>query len=512
MPATQPDYSIYLVTDSTMVPESTTFLSQVKQAVENGVTIVQLREKDILTLDFVERAKKVHEITRAHGVPLIINDRIDVALAIDAEGVHIGQTDMPAKVARQLIGPNKILGVSCGTEAETAQVCAEAVADYVGLGTMFPTQTKNTKPPCGPIGTRRKLEILKKHNESGAQKIWCVGIGGINLTNVAKVLFQCQVPGQKLDGVAIVSCIMASKDATAATKALVEQYHGAYISDWSQNTEKLTKFHAKPLAHHITNNVVKNFSANVALAVGGSPIMSELSEEYEEFASLSIPASLVVNLGTPLPELMRVATVGLQTYNKYGKPVVFDPVGAGASKARFEACRALLNAGQFTVIKGNLGEILALQKFTLSSTEDEAKNTEATMQGVDSTVELTDDKATAIALKVSQEFRAVVVISGAKNTVAEYLHETGATRVEVVDGGHPIMGSVTGTGCSLGSTISSYVACASHAKNDIWQAVLDAVKVYNRAGARAGAVCSGPGDFTVKFLDELAREKNERDA
>ncbi|GEQ67755.1 hypothetical protein JCM33374_g1420 [Metschnikowia sp. JCM 33374] len=513
MPAPTPDYSIYLVTDSTMIPESSTFLSQVKQAVENGATIVQLREKKLSTLEFVRQAKDVLEITRAHGVPLIINDRIDVALAIGAEGVHIGQDDMPAGLARQLLGPDKILGVSCGTEQETAQVCAEGVADYVGLGTLYATQTKNTKPPGGPINNRRSLKVLREHNSKNDRKISCVAIGGINQNNVAKVRHQCRIPGQTIDGVAIVSCIMASPDAASATRTLVENYNGAFVSDFSQFSpeQKLSSFHAKPLVHHITNNVVKNFCANVTLAVGGSPIMSELSEEYEEFASLDIPASLIVNLGTPNAELMKIFTAGLQAYNKYGKPVVFDPVAAGASKPRLEASRVLLNAGQFTVIKGNLGEILALQKLTLTTAEAETAETSATMQGVDSTVELTDDIVTSVATRVSQEFRAVVVVSGAKNTVVQY-KEDGSTRVETIAGGHPVMGSVTGTGCSLGSAIGSYVACASHAKCDIWQAVVDAVKLYNEAGARAGSGSKGPGDFTPRFLDELANGQSQRDA
>ncbi|OBA21571.1 TMP-TENI-domain-containing protein [Metschnikowia bicuspidata var. bicuspidata NRRL YB-4993] len=505
MPALSPDYSVYLVTDSTMVPESSTFLRQVQKAVENGATIVQLREKNMLTQAFVAQARSVLEITRKHGVPLIINDRIDVALAIDADGVHIGQDDMPAGLARKLLGPDKILGVSCSSEAETAQVCSEAVADYVGLGTVYATQTKNTKSVCGPIGTRRKLDVLRKHNEKN-RRIACVAIGGINQGNVAKVLYQCQVPGQKLNGVAVVSCIMAAEDAGTATRDLVLKYQGRFSADWTAGSRRLGAFHAKPLVHHITNNVVKNFSANVTLAVGGSPIMSELPAEFAEFAALAIPGSLVMNLGTPNLELLHVLTAGLHTYNLHGKPVVFDPVGAGASKARMDACHRLLSAGQFAVIKGNLGEIMALQKLAQSALQPDGGDSAATMQGVDSTVEMSDEQIAAIALAVSQEYRAVVVVSGAKNTIAQAPTCGGPSRVEVVQGGHPIMGSVTGTGCSLGSTIGCFVACASHSRCGTWQAAVDAVKFYNKAGARAANACGGPGDFSMRFLDELARE------
>ncbi|KAK7684882.1 hypothetical protein QCA50_012131 [Cerrena zonata] len=304
-----------------MIPESSTFLRQVEESIENGATIVQLREKTLGTRDFIARASKVHELTKKKGIPLIINDRVDVALAVDAEGIHVGQDDMPAATVRELIGPDKIIGVTCSNVEETQQVCDEGIADYVGLGTVYYTNTKkDTKTPqgTGPIGVRKMLQVLRKHNTSKSNKsIRSVAIGGINQTNAAKVLYQCAIPQQSLDGVAIVSCIMASEDAAGGTAKLEDKVAAV------QN--------AKPLVHHITNNVVKNFSANVTLAIGASPIMSELAQEYEEFATNIPNLSLVVNLGTPSDDLMLAFVHALQVYNKHGKYIVFDPVAGGAT-------------------------------------------------------------------------------------------------------------------------------------------------------------------------------------
>lgn len=500
------DYSIYLVTDSTMVPDSVDFLHQVKSAVENGATVVQLREKLLSTRDFVKRAEQVLRITRQHGVPLIINDRVDVALAIDADGVHVGQDDMPAEVVRRLIGPDKILGVSCSTWEHTQEVCAQGVADYVGLGSLFPTNTKQVKTVCGPIGVRQLLRVLQKHNSS-KPPIKCVAIGGINHSNVALVMHLCRVLGPDgthgLDGVAVVSCIMAAADAASATSSLAQAYRETppYVQEPLECQQASTE---KALVHHITNNVVKNFSANVTLAVGGSPIMSELPEEYEEFACLPGPASLVVNLGTPSALLMEVFLHGLRTYNKHGKPVVFDPVAAGASRARLAACRALLNAGYFTVIKGNLGEILALD----SLAHGEGRAAEPTMQGVDSVARHSAKEAMLVACRVALEYALVVVVSGETNYIAD--GRAPAPRTWEVAGGHKLMGLITGTGCSLGSVIGTFVARAKALGGDVALATVDAVRYYNEAGAAAGKISEGPGSFAKNFLDELFRVNNIR--
>lgn len=531
------DYSVYLVTDSTMIPESSTFLRQVEESIENGATIVQLREKTLGTRDFIARASKVHELTKKKGIPLIINDRVDVALAVDAEGIHVGQDDMPAATVRELIGPDKIIGVTCSNVEETQQVCDEGIADYVGLGTVYFTNTKkDTKTPqgTGPIGVRKMLQVLRKHNTSKSNKsIRSVAIGGINQANAAKVLYQCAIPQQSLDGVAIVSCIMASEDAAGSTIELAEVIN--LTVPWirkisNSGTAKLQDKvaavqNAKPLVHHITNNVVKNFSANVTLAIGASPIMSELAQEYEEFATNIPNLSLVVNLGTPSDDLMLAFVHALQIYNKHGKYIVFDPVAGGATNARLEACRNLLNAGQPSVIKGNVGEILAIWKLTSSYQVDSDSAGQSLMRGVDSIADLEDDVIIRIGQEVAQDFRTVVVITGKTNFVIDgtyaeskstYIWDVKAPvraselPVTKIQGGHPLMGSITGSGCSLGSTIAAFIASHADGRSrdtnesfNIGEAVVGAVELYNKAGELAGKETSTPGAFMVKFLDKL---------
>ena len=330
-----------------MIPEGSTFLKQVEHSINNGATMVQLREKTLLTLDFIERASQVHELTLKRGIPLIINDRVDVALAIDAEGVHVGQDDMPASIVRKLVGPNKIVGVSCSFPSEVEAVCKEGLADYVGLGTVYKTNTKtNVLVPqgTGPIGVRKMLQVLKAHNAAQVNNyISSVAIGGINESNASKVLYQSAIPGQSLDGVAVVSCIMASKNAAESTIKLENVIKSSvpWVKDLTneslcQTTDVKIKavVRSKPLIHHITNNVVKNFSANVTLSIGASPIMSELPDEFEEFTSLIPNLALVLNLGTPSTSQMDVFKHAISVYNKHGKHIIFDPVAAGALSPR----------------------------------------------------------------------------------------------------------------------------------------------------------------------------------
>ena len=135
------DYSLYLVTDREVLVD-TDIYTGVEEAIKGGVTLVQLREKSLGTLEFYNIAVKIKNITDKYKIPLIINDRIDIAQAIDAAGVHLGQSDMPAGIARSIIGNNKIIGVSTST-LEEAQKAEREGADYVGVGAMFPTTTKD---------------------------------------------------------------------------------------------------------------------------------------------------------------------------------------------------------------------------------------------------------------------------------------------------------------------------------------------------------------------------------
>ncbi|GAL16652.1 thiamin-phosphate pyrophosphorylase [Vibrio maritimus] len=201
-------YRLYLVTDEKQ--DIDTLLQVVKQAVEGGVTMVQLREKHHDVRAFISKAKAVKQVLAGTGVPLIINDRVDVALAVEAEGVHLGQTDMPAAQARKLIGDDRILGLSIESEAQLEEAKSLPI-DYIGLSAIFATPTKtNTKTHWGLSGL---TEALKK------TALPVVAIGGINEANLT------DVASTGVHGVAIVSAIShapSPKDAASKLLNLME--------------------------------------------------------------------------------------------------------------------------------------------------------------------------------------------------------------------------------------------------------------------------------------------------
>ncbi len=197
------DCSLYLVTDRDVLVDKDIFAA-VEEAIKGGVTLVQLREKSLSTLEFYNIAVKIKIITDKYKIPLIINDRIDIAQSIDAAGVHIGQSDMPATIARSIIGDNKILGVST-TTLEEAQRAEKQGADYVGVGAMFPTTTKDDASAVSVLCLK---EIKEKIS------IPVVAIGGINEKNVNLLKIA------NIDGIAVVSDILGKKSVKAAAEKL----------------------------------------------------------------------------------------------------------------------------------------------------------------------------------------------------------------------------------------------------------------------------------------------------
>lgn len=200
------DYTLYLVTDN-HVSDFEKFCYKIEKAICNGVTTVQLREKNLETNLFYKKALKVKELTDKYNVPLIINDRIDIMLAIDAAGVHLGQSDMPADIARKIIGQNKILGISASNLTE-AKKAYEDGADYLGVGAMFATQTK----PDADVTSMKELKKIRENVD-----IPIVVIGGINCKTIS--LFS----KIKVDGFAVVSAIMSEKDSGKASKDLIKK-------------------------------------------------------------------------------------------------------------------------------------------------------------------------------------------------------------------------------------------------------------------------------------------------
>ncbi|OED29839.1 thiamine phosphate synthase [Methanosphaera sp. WGK6] len=195
------DYSVYLVTDQFDFNEEE-FLNIIEEAIIGGTTIVQIREKNSSTLDFYNLALKVKEITDKYEVPLIINDRLDIAQAVDSAGVHLGQDDMPCKIARKILGPEKIIGISAENYEDAKQAQMDG-ADYLGIGAIQKTATKED---CDVIPREDLLKIKETIT------IPYVAIGGVKEYNTREI-----IENYDFNGVAIVSAIMKHKNPREAS-------------------------------------------------------------------------------------------------------------------------------------------------------------------------------------------------------------------------------------------------------------------------------------------------------
>lgn len=197
------DTSLYFITDSTGFSQEE-FLSRVEKALKGGVTILQLREKNKTTREYLELAQKVHELTKRYNVPLIIDDRVDVALAVDAEGVHVGASDMPVSIARRIMGDDKIVGATAKTVPWAMDVYEQG-ADYVGVGAIYPTTTK-------VITVLTSTETL--NDICHAVPIPVNAIGGLNKDNIDIL------KGIPIDGICAVSAIMKADNPEIAAAEL----------------------------------------------------------------------------------------------------------------------------------------------------------------------------------------------------------------------------------------------------------------------------------------------------
>ena len=206
------DLSLYLVTDDGTVAGAA-LGSLVAAAITGGVTCVQVRDKSASTRRFLERVREVQAVARPLGVPVLVNDRVDVALAAEADGVHLGQADLPAEPARRLLGAERILGVTVGDPGAARRAAAEG-ADYLGSTAVFRTATKADAGP--PIGLAGLVAIVR------AVRLPVVGIGGIDRSNAAAV-FETGAAG-----IAVVSAICGAADPRRAAAELAEIARAAH--------------------------------------------------------------------------------------------------------------------------------------------------------------------------------------------------------------------------------------------------------------------------------------------
>lgn len=201
------DTTLYLVTDSTGLTEPE-FLARTEQALQGGVTLLQIREKERSTREYIHLAAQVHELAKRYNVPLLVDDRVDVALAVDAEGVHVGQTDMPVDMARRLLGPDKIVGATAKTVPQALEAWQQG-ADYLGVGAIYPTTTK-------VVTVITSTETLA--DICAAVPIPVNAIGGLNRDNLGVL------KGTGIRGICVVSAIMKAADPKAAAQQLREAF------------------------------------------------------------------------------------------------------------------------------------------------------------------------------------------------------------------------------------------------------------------------------------------------
>ena len=198
---------LYAVTDEMWLKAGQTLASGPEEGLKNGATFRQIREKELGDAEFLNQAKALKEVAARYGVPYVVNDNIQVALECDADGVHVGQSDIVGKDVRSMIGPDKILGISANT-VETAIAAEKAGADYIGVGAVFNTSTKKDATT---------LSVSQLREICDAVRIPVVAIGGISSGNIL------QLSGSGIDGVAVVSAIYAQSDPGAATAELLEK-------------------------------------------------------------------------------------------------------------------------------------------------------------------------------------------------------------------------------------------------------------------------------------------------
>lgn len=197
---------LYAVTDRAWLKENESLVTVCEKVLKNGATFLQIREKDLDEAAFEKEAAELKQLCASYHTPFVVNDSVEIAMEIDADGVHVGQSDIKGRDIRSMIGENKILGISAGT-VEEAVAAEKAGADYIGVGAVFSTSTKKNA---------RNLTIEKLKEISESVSIPVVAIGGIGISNIMKL------SGSGVDGVAVVSAIFAAEDPGKATSDLLE--------------------------------------------------------------------------------------------------------------------------------------------------------------------------------------------------------------------------------------------------------------------------------------------------
>ncbi len=432
---------LYVITESSLLKEGESLASVVEEAILGGATMVQYREKKLSYEAMRAEALSIKEICNKHRVPFIINDNVELAKDIDADGVHLGQSDADVSFARQVLSPEKIVGATAKT-IEQALLAENKGADYLGSGAVFGTTTKKD-------AKKMSMELLD--NICNAVKIPVVAIGGIDATNAAGLK---EAP---IAGVAVVSGVFALEDKRRAASRIYDILYGRRVIQC------------------ITNPVTMNGVANAILAVGGSPIMAHHELEVEEVQRGA--AGLLLNLGaTDDYEAMKLA---YKTALEVGHPIVIDPVGVGGIKFRRDFLKELLGLGSPTCIRGNFGEIKAIL------------TDENTMAGLDSDETACQEVVSAL----SEKLNCIIVASGKIDIVAD------KNQVVLIKAGSSMQKSVTGAGCILSGAIATIL---SSVYSPTVHSAAYACKYVGDAAENAAERAEGAMSFYTAFMDRLS--------
>lgn len=482
---------LYAVTDTSWL-RGRTLAQQVEEALRGGVTMVQLREKELQGEALEQEAREILALCRQYGVPLLINDDVMLAKKIGADGVHVGQDDMSAAKARELLGEDAIIGVTART-VEQAVAAQEAGADYLGSGAVFGTSTKKDAKPMDPAYFQQICESVS---------IPVVAIGGVTLDNIR------ELEGRKMSGFAIVSGIFAAEDIETRTRDLWKAAQELCLPGQVSRL-KMEILRRHPVVQCITNIVTVNDCANALLAVGASPTMAHHPEEMEEFAAVC--DALVCNMGAT-ESLEAMMAAGKADTAGPSRPVVIDPVGCATSAFRRRKCLELIDAVHPACIRGNGAEIraLATDHRTARGVDDlflQEKTEGPADKNGQSGAEISEDQPSSdfslseetvrCARQLSRMTGAIVIASGETDYVVC------GDRVYSVRGGSAWMTRVTGTGCMLSVLLGAFLSVENSALSAA--ACCGMMNVCaERAQEHTAAEHGGTGTFRVHLIDELS--------
>ncbi|KAJ2156155.1 thiamine biosynthetic bifunctional enzyme [Coemansia sp. RSA 552] len=487
------DPSLYLVTDSARAAGGRTLPETVAAAIEGGVTMVQLREKTAATRDFVALARAVKRVARKGKAALVINERVDVARAVDADGVHLGQTDMPLDEARRLMGPDKIIGVSVRTAAE-AEAALLGGADYLSIGPCY----SEDESALGSTGVLAVWEHALQTKDP-LRPPCAVTFGGIDQYNAPHVL-HATTPGalRPLDGLAVVSAIMAAPSAREAARSLRRQIRFAREESWTvQPPAELTttgdmadvrqavadafaavrKASEPPQVHHVTSSVAACDCASACLALGGQPTISGAACEQPELAAAA--SALVVSTGAgQTDDVLREA---LRHAARHRKPVVLDV--DSATPYRTGLARELLRDYNIYAIRASAAGIAAL----VSAPGAQPSNSDPVFSD-----------PVGVICQLSRRCGCLVIMTGAVG----YLSDGSATFA--IRNGHRLQDTHAAAASISATALATHIYTPSSQAAPLVGALAGAIAINIAAEhAAARSDVKGPGTFRPAFIDEM---------